>query len=99
MDELSGCFGHSWSTVQSQEVAVTVGDGVQSSHVRWAATVGESPDLEVIQAQQGIWSVEHNNGQALHHIAYWSDDLDADIERLTTQGHRLEASGTDTDGR
>lgn len=99
MAELGGCFGHGWSTVQSQEVAVTVGGERQSSSVRWAATVGESPDLEVIQSQHGIWSLQHNNGQALHHLAYWSDDLEGDIERLTKLGHHLEASGTDTDGR
>ncbi|MCC6270232.1 MAG: VOC family protein [Microbacteriaceae bacterium] len=99
MTELSASHGHKWTTVQDQEVSVLVGGERQNSRVRWAASSGESPDWEIIESRAGIWSLDHNNGQALHHIAYWSDDLESDVARLERLGYRVEASGTDTDNR
>lgn len=71
----------------------------QSGRVRWVATSGEAPDWELIQAADGLWSTGHTHGEALHHLAYWSDDLEADVARLTAAGHTLEAAGHDGDGR
>jgi catechol 2,3-dioxygenase-like lactoylglutathione lyase family enzyme len=126
--ELGATLGHSFTSVQEQEVTVVLGDrsGVpgapggpgasaapgasgssaaldpcvlETARVRWAATSGESPDWELIQAGSGLWSTERSRGQALHHLAYWSDDLEGDIARLRGQGYELEASGDDVEGR
>jgi catechol 2,3-dioxygenase-like lactoylglutathione lyase family enzyme len=108
--ELGATLGHSFTSVQEQEVTVVLGDRsaasaapdpcvLETARVRWAATSGESPDWELIQAGSGIWSTERSRGQALHHLAYWSDDLEGDIARLRGQGYELEASGDDVEGR
>lgn len=99
MAELGATFGHEWTSIQDQQVVVDVAGSAQSSHVRWAASRGEQPDWEIIQADRGIWSCAANGGPGLHHIAYWSEDLDADVARLESEGYAVEASGTDTDGR
>lgn len=99
MHELSGAFGVSWTSVNDQNVEIEV-DGEPAHYaVRWAATATERPDLEIIEASEGLWSRESNGGAALHHLAYWSEDLDRDVEDLTRSGYRLEASGADGDGR
>jgi catechol 2,3-dioxygenase-like lactoylglutathione lyase family enzyme len=103
--ELGATLGHSFTSVQEQEVTVVLGDRaadscvLETTRVRWAATSGESPDWELIQAGSGLWSTERSRGQALHHLAYWSDDLEGDIARLRGQGYELEASGDDVEGR
>jgi catechol 2,3-dioxygenase-like lactoylglutathione lyase family enzyme len=108
--DLGATLGHSFTSVQEQEVTVVLGDrsaapeapdacALETARVRWAATAGESPDWELIQAGSGIWSTEQSRGQALHHLAYWSDDLEGDIARLVAQGYELEASGDDVEGR
>ena len=103
--ELGATLGHSFTSVQEQEVTVVLGDraadpcALETARVRWAATSGESPDWELIQAGSGLWSTERSRGQALHHLAYWSDDLEGDIARLRGQGYELEASGDDVEGR
>jgi catechol 2,3-dioxygenase-like lactoylglutathione lyase family enzyme len=114
--ELGATLGHSFTSVQEQEVTVVLGDRsgaagasgssaasdpcvLETARVRWAATSGESPDWELIQAGSGLWSTERSRGQALHHLAYWSDDLEGDIARLRGQGYELEASGDDVEGR
>lgn len=109
--DLGATLGHSFTSVQEQEVTVVLGDraaasasasapcALETARVRWAATSGESPDWELIEAGSGIWSTERSPGQALHHLAYWSDDLEGDIARLSAQGYELEASGDDVEGR
>jgi catechol 2,3-dioxygenase-like lactoylglutathione lyase family enzyme len=91
--------GLRFTSTLDREVQVRTECGVESGRVRWAATRGEQPDLEVIEQADGFWSRERNNGAALHHLAYWSDDLDADVTAYAAAGHRLEASGHDEDGR
>lgn len=99
MNELSEAFGISWTSVNSQDVVIEVEGEPECHAVRWAATSREQPDLEVIEAAEGIWSLETNGGAALHHIAYWSEDLDRDVEDLKRSSYRLEASGKDRDGQ
>lgn len=99
MAELSSTHGHTWTSMQDQDVVVDVAGHPQCSRVRWVASTSEAPEWELIEARDGIWSLEHNNRQPLHHLAYWSDDLDADVQRLEGVGHTVEARGQDTDGR
>jgi catechol 2,3-dioxygenase-like lactoylglutathione lyase family enzyme len=102
LEELSRAFGHDWSTILEREVPVHVvraaGAGEESSHVRWAASRQGRPQWEVIEAESGLWSVAENPGHGLHHLAYWSDDLDADSRSLQDAGYRLDAWGTDEHG-
>lgn len=98
-DELTEAYGVSWTSVQDQTVRVDVCGAEQTGRVRWVASAGEEPDLELVEAADGLWSVDPDGSNTLHHLAYWSEDLDADIARLTALDHTLEATGADGEGR
>lgn len=103
LDAATAEFAHvpglRFTTTLDREVVVLTTFGTESGRVRWAATSGEQPDLELIEQHDGFWSVGNNGGAALHHIAYWSSDLDVDVERYRGAGYSLDASGYDADGR
>lgn len=99
MDEFTRASGVSFTSTLDREVAVETAAGPESGRVRWAASRGEQPDWEVIEQRDGFWSVGRNGGAALHHIAYWSDDLESDIAHYREAGHVLEAQGRDDEGR
>ena len=98
MSELTAATGWEWTTPLERDVAVSVPPTEQSCPVRWAANRTEAPQLEVIEAGTGIWSIDENPGQTLHHLAYWSDDLEADARGLVEQGYTWEAHGLDEHG-
>jgi catechol 2,3-dioxygenase-like lactoylglutathione lyase family enzyme len=98
MEQLASSFGTEWSTVLEREVPIHVVGGDESSRVRWVASRGGPPQWEVIEAQSGLWSVAANPGGGLHHLAYWSDDIEGDSAELQAQGYRLEAWGDDEHG-
>jgi hypothetical protein len=54
--------------------------------------------MDLIQGEPGtIWAAP--DGPRLHHLAYWTDDLDGDVERLTASGWRIELASPAADGR
>jgi hypothetical protein len=62
-----------------------VGDGV----LRIAFAMTAPPYLELIQGPPGsLWDA--TAGPRMHHLGYWSDDLDADSARLEAAGMALE---------
>lgn len=100
VQEFSVAAGLRWSTTQEQDVEVETPAGIECGRVRWVASSGQSPDWEMIQQRDGgLWSVERNNGSALHHMAYWSDDLATDSAALEAAGFTREARGRDAEGR
>ncbi len=42
-----------------------------------------------IDAESGVAKFIERNGEGLHHVAYRTDDIDAELERLTAAGIRL----------
>jgi catechol 2,3-dioxygenase-like lactoylglutathione lyase family enzyme len=98
MEQLARSFGHEWSDVLDREVPIHLVGGEESSRVRWTASRGGPPQWEVIEAESGLWAAASNPGSGLHHLAYWSDDLDGDSAELQAQGYRLEAWGDDEHG-
>jgi catechol 2,3-dioxygenase-like lactoylglutathione lyase family enzyme len=97
-EQLSSAFGHEWSSILEREVPVHLVGGSESGRVRWTASRTGRPQWEVIEAETGLWSLGANSGRGLHHLAYWSDDLDGDSSALQAAGYRLEAWGADEHG-
>jgi hypothetical protein len=92
--------GVSFTGVLDRTVVVETGAGTESGRVRWVATSGEQPDWEVIEQRDGgFWSADRNHGAVLHHLAYWSEDMERDTAEYQEAGYTLEASGRDVDGR
>lgn len=56
-----------------------------------------SPRLELVRSVPGtLWVPVEGSG--LHHLGYWSDDVDADSRELEQRGLAGEATGTHPDG-
>lgn len=91
-------LGVRWSSVLEREVPVEVGGAVEQpmARVRWAFTTG-NPSYEVIEASSGYWG-HGADRPAVHHLGYWTSDLDRDSAALRSQGYEVEALGRDDAG-
>ena len=79
--ELGGAIGAEWSGPLEREVGEWV--------VRATFAQTPPPYVELIEALPGsVW--EAAPGSPIHHLSYWSSDLDADGARLETSGMPLE---------
>jgi len=88
--ELTAVAGYSWGMPVDVEQQVDLAHGTVAVHFQFRYSV-EEPRLEVIQAQPGtIWT---SSGSGLHHLGFWSDDLEADGAALEASGYELEAAG------
>jgi len=89
--EMSGLFGYEWCSLLSVETPVVLGDGEMSLGLTFAYSKS-TPRIEVIQSIPGtLWIPAATSG--VHHLGYWSDDVAADAERLTSRGYAPEATG------
>ena len=81
MAELGPAIGADWSGPLEREVGEWV--------VRATFAQTAPPYVELIEAVPGsVW--EATPGAPIHHMSYWSDDLDADGVRLEAAGMALE---------
>jgi Glyoxalase/Bleomycin resistance protein/Dioxygenase superfamily len=89
MGQLAASLGVSWTTPGSGGGLFHSVDGrPQPQPVSCISREGPV-HIDLIQGEPGtIW--EAAGGPRLHHFAYWTDDLEGDIERLAEDGWRLE---------
>lgn len=99
MKDLSAATGWEWTAPLARDVTITVGGSDHTCPVRWAANKTAAPQLEVIEAHSGLWAAEEHPGHRLHHLAYWSTDLEGDASQLEQTGYLREAFGLDEHGR
>jgi hypothetical protein len=101
MDQLGATFTTGWTEIQSAEdLEFSTADGPSPRFsARTVHSVGHrSMHLEVVQGSAG--SIWHTDAVvALHHLAYWSPDVAADVDALREQGWELELTALDSDGR
>lgn len=88
-------FGYRWCEPFDGTTTVVFPDGEQEIRMHITYSMDE-PRLEIIEAVPGTMWVPADSG--LHHLGYWSDDVDADVERLTAEGLTLDARGVFPDG-
>ena len=96
LEDLTDLFGYRWCPAMAVETPVVVSTGEFMLDLRftYSATV---PRVEVIQSVPGtLWVPAAGSG--VHHLGYWSDDVEADGRRLVERGYAEEARGVGSDG-
>jgi hypothetical protein len=98
MDELGAALGYRWSDVRDMALDFVTPAGPGSLSARVVFTRQGPPWLEVIEGpRDSIWSAA--NGNALHHLGFFVDNLEAERQRLTELGMEFEVGGRGPDGR
>jgi hypothetical protein len=88
---LSELFGYRWSDVFEGRVQLWLPDGDGEIPLRFVYS-RTFPRIEVIQAIEGtVWVPSAGSG--IHHLGYWSDDVEGDGEQLEQDGYVMEARG------
>jgi Glyoxalase/Bleomycin resistance protein/Dioxygenase superfamily len=94
--QLSSLLGYEWGPEIGAPIEVTLPSGVVTVEVRCAYSI-TTPRLEVVRSVPGtFW--EPAEGSGVHHVGYWSDDVDADAADLVSRGYITEAARSGPDG-
>lgn len=98
MSQLSVALGVTWTAPGSGGTLFHSVDGRPQPQPVSAISREGPIHIDLIQGEPGtIWAAP--DGPRLHHFAYWTDDLEDDIARLTRDGWRLELTKPDAGGR
>jgi catechol 2,3-dioxygenase-like lactoylglutathione lyase family enzyme len=87
--------GYEWCEEYAGDQVVETPGGEVTIQLRFAYSVNE-PRLEVLQAVPGTLWTPSDSG--IHHLGYWSDDVDGDVETLVATGLEVEAKAPLPDG-
>jgi len=87
--------GYRWGPTVGGDTPVVMPDGEITVPMRIAYSADE-PRLELVQAIPGTLWMPADSG--VHHVGYWSDDVDADIAHLLRRGLSLEVKAPSPDG-
>jgi Glyoxalase/Bleomycin resistance protein/Dioxygenase superfamily len=91
----SAAHGYRWCEPVAIDQLISTSAGEQSLPMRIVYTVDE-PRIEILQTIPGtIWTPADSG---IHHLGYWSDDVDADVVALLATGMQLEATTPLDDG-
>lgn len=87
-----------WSDVTHPVATLRLPDGtVSRSTVAYVVSRSGFPRVKLIEEQPGtFWTAPA--GSTLHHLSYWTRDLEATIAALAPLGWRVEAEGLEPDG-
>ncbi len=98
MDELGTSCGYTWSDVRTLNSGLVTPSGPASVSARVVFTRQGPPWLEFIEGPAGsVWSAV--GGNALHHLGFYVDDLEAESARLASLGMAFEVGAAGPDGR
>ncbi|HEX3332883.1 MAG TPA: VOC family protein [Acidimicrobiales bacterium] len=88
---LSDLFGYRWSGAFEGRIPVWLPGGDREVDLRFVYS-RTTPRIEVIQSVEGtVWVPSAGSG--VHHLGYWSDDVEGDAARLAHAGAVMEAAG------
>ncbi|HUJ65726.1 MAG TPA: VOC family protein [Acidimicrobiales bacterium] len=96
LEQLSELFGYVWGQEIRTPVPVRLptGEELLDMGLVYSLTL---PRLEIVRSIPGtLWTAPP--GSSVHHLGYWSDDIEADSARLAENGYLNEAVGCDGDG-
>lgn len=80
--------GYRWCEEYAGDQLVETPAGEVTIPMRFAYSMDE-PRLEILQSVPGtLWT---STDSGIHHLGYWSDDVNADVAVLVAGGHELEA--------
>jgi hypothetical protein len=92
---LSETAGYRWCEPLVGEHVVELAGGERTVPYHFVYSVTE-PRLEIIAAQPGtLWQP---GGSGIHHLGYWSADMDRDVAALVAAGLTVEAAGRAASG-
>jgi Glyoxalase/Bleomycin resistance protein/Dioxygenase superfamily len=95
--ELGELFGVEWSPIRTVEGELTT-VGAYAGPTRRLHSLGGPMRMEVIEGTpESVWATEQI--AQLHHYAYWSADVGADVAELVELGWEVEMATVDDDGR
>jgi catechol 2,3-dioxygenase-like lactoylglutathione lyase family enzyme len=95
LEWLSETAGYHWCEPLAGEHVVELAGGERTVPYHFVYSVTE-PRLEIIAAQPGTLWQPADSG--IHHLGYWSSDMDEDIAALGAAGLPVEAAGRNPDG-
>lgn len=87
--------GHRWTQDFEVDQTVEIDDEIHVVPLRLAFSLTE-PRLELVQAVPNTLWAPSNSG--LHHLGYWSDDIDGDIAALRERHFVVEGRGLTPEG-
>ena len=96
LSQLTATLGYEWCPEMGACIPVHLSSGVEMLDLRFAYSRSE-PRLEIVRRVPGsLW--EPAAGSGIHHLGYWSDDLERDASALESTGMTREAVGKDEGG-
>ena len=94
MQWLTDVAGYSWTDIVSVDQVVATPDGEVTIPMKMVYS-GADPRLELLQTVQGtVWTPADSG---VHHIGYWSDDVENDLATLESNGMACEVKSYNPD--
>jgi catechol 2,3-dioxygenase-like lactoylglutathione lyase family enzyme len=95
LDWFTKVAGYRWTDVVEVDQVAQTPDGEITIPMRMAYS-GSAPRLEILQTAPGTIWVPADSG--VHHLGYWSDDVESDLATLEANGMRYEVKSYNPDG-
>jgi hypothetical protein len=93
MESVGAALGLTWATPQLRRVSAVWSGQPFDAEVMVAWSIEGPPHIELVQGGPATpWELTDDDVR-LHHVAYWSGDLAADVARLSGAGYALELTG------
>jgi len=95
MNWLADVAGYTWTEVVSVDQDAVTPDGEVTIPMKMAYSRAD-PRLELLQTVPGtVWTPADSG---VHHIGYWSDDVESDLATLESAGMTVEVKSYNPDG-
>lgn len=95
MNWLADVAGYTWTEVVSVDQDAVTPDGEVTIPMKMAYSRAD-PRLELLQTVPGtVWTPADSG---VHHIGYWSDDVESDLATLESNGMTFEVKSYNPDG-
>lgn len=95
LDWFTEMAGYRWTDVVEVDQVAQTPDGEVTIPMRMVYS-GNAPRLEFLQTAPGTIWVPADSG--VHHLGYWSDDVESDLAALEANGMRYEVKSYNPDG-
>jgi lactoylglutathione lyase len=95
MERLAKVAGYTWTDVVTVDQEAVTSDGDVTIPMKMVYS-GAEPRLELLQTVPGtVWTPADSG---VHHLGYWSDDVESDLATLESNGMALEVKSYNPDG-
>ena len=95
MERLAKVAGYTWTDVVTVDQEAVTSDGDETIPMKMVYS-GAEPRLELLQTVPGTMWTPADSG--VHHLGYWSDDVESDLATLESNGMALEVKSYNPDG-